>query len=263
MSSFPDLIKSAAQKFKNEAIAFTQIRYENNKVKVRMQALEIGKQFVGDVTYGRDPKGILFYNDQLDFNIPNPDFKYYKHGTTGLVTIEVYFYEHGHSDPYARFVARAESSKLPHHTYGEGNGSWTDFRAGSAYTQTIRREGATRLNMTFPALNKTAYLDTAKATKRIDLWGILLFMDVDKLVNCMAIVNPDIIVFHPQGEPNKNIGLFIPAGSLEVGGTDLKVSVTWRHIPPTSRVTAEGAVEGLEEEGLEVEEKGKEAAAAA
>lgn len=135
----------------------------------------------------------------------------------------------------------------------------------------------------------------------VDLWGILLFMDVDKLVNCMAIVNPDIIVFHPQGEPNKNIGLvslpyvclfachilktfhffssFVSpagnssffglhswksaAGSLEVGGTDLKVSVTWRHIPPTSRVTAEGAVEGLEEEGLEVEEKGKEAAAAA
>jgi len=150
MSNFPELIKSAAQKFKNETIAFTQIRYVNNKVKVRMQALEIGRQFVGDVVYGRDPKGILFYNDQLDFDIPNPDFKYYKHGTKGLVTIEVYFCESGQTDPYARFIARADSNQLPRHTYGEGNGAWTDFRAGSAYTRAVRQNKRHQLEIFFP-----------------------------------------------------------------------------------------------------------------
>lgn len=43
--------------------------------------------------------------------------------------------------------------------------------------------------------------------RMIDSWGLLLYMDVDELGNCMAVVNPDIIVFHPQGDRNKNIGL--------------------------------------------------------
>lgn len=255
MSDFPRLIKEAAESFKNETIAFAQIRYENNGVRVRMQALEIGRQFVGDVTYGRDPKGVLFYNDQLDFNIAKPDFKYYKHGSGSSVTIEVYFYEHGHTtDPYARYIARVLPNQIPHHSYGEGNGSWSDFRAGSAYTQAIRRDGRNRFNMEFPALKKAAYFESSSATSRVDSWGILLFMDVEKLQDCAAVVNPDIIVFHPQGDPNTNIGLFIPAGPLQFGGTDIRVNVTWRHaVGSAAQLYAEGlGEEGLEEEGNQV-----------
>jgi len=103
-----------------------------------------------------------------------------------------------------------------------------------------------------------AYLDTSKAKTKIDSWGLLLYMDVDELGNCMAVVNPDIIVFHPQGDRNKNIGLFIPAGPLDVGGKDIRVSVTWKSYNPGPRDAEEGAeVEGLEEEGLELEEEGK------
>ena len=38
----------------------------------------------------------------LAFDISNADFKYYKHGTGDLVTIEVYYYQQSDPTAYAR-----------------------------------------------------------------------------------------------------------------------------------------------------------------
>ena len=51
MADFPRLLHDAAAAFRNVSVAFAQIKDEGG-IKVRMQILEIGRQFVGDVTYG-------------------------------------------------------------------------------------------------------------------------------------------------------------------------------------------------------------------
>jgi len=50
---FPELVKEAAKLFANECTAYAQFRVENNVFKARLQATEIVKQFVGDVTFGQ------------------------------------------------------------------------------------------------------------------------------------------------------------------------------------------------------------------
>jgi len=50
---FPTLLKQAAEDFTNECTAFAQFRIESGQFKARLQATEIMKQFVGDVTFGQ------------------------------------------------------------------------------------------------------------------------------------------------------------------------------------------------------------------
>lgn len=53
MSDFPRLIEEAAKIWPNETAAFEQITLEANKIKIRIQAIDIMQQFVGDVSFGR------------------------------------------------------------------------------------------------------------------------------------------------------------------------------------------------------------------
>jgi hypothetical protein len=56
MSNFPQLLKEAAEIWPNETSAFEQIRQEGTGttgVRIRLQAVEIMQQFVGDVEFGK------------------------------------------------------------------------------------------------------------------------------------------------------------------------------------------------------------------
>ena len=51
MSDFPHLIKEAAERFPNESVAYEQIRHDSGQMRLHIQAIEIMKQFVGDVAF--------------------------------------------------------------------------------------------------------------------------------------------------------------------------------------------------------------------
>jgi len=248
MSDFPEQIKQAANIFKNESIAYAQVRAEGSVIKLRLQALEVARQFQGDVIYGRDPKGILFYNEQLAFEIPNADFTYQRFGSGALVTIVINFTPTGSGQPpYARFVSRVLSSQLPHLGSGRGKGTWKDFKAGSAQTRAISIAGSVRLNLLHQALRKTVHFNI-KDSGRVDMFGILLFKDDSKLVGqTKVVINPDIIFFFALNS-TEVIGQFVPAGPIVTGGRDIQGIATWETYDPENSLA-------LETLGLKVEEE--------
>lgn len=50
--TFPNLVKEAAEKFRNYCTAFTQFKLEGGNAQMRLQAMEIMQEFVGSVDYG-------------------------------------------------------------------------------------------------------------------------------------------------------------------------------------------------------------------
>jgi len=253
MSDFPEQIKQAAITFKNESIAYAQVRLENNVIKLRLQALEVARQFQGDVTYGRDPKGVLFYNDQLAFEIPNADFTYQRLGSGALVTIVINFTPTGETKSYARFVARVLATQLPHLGTGRGTGSWKDFKAGSAQTRAISIGDSPRLNLLFAAIRRTVHFNL-NDSGRVDIFGIFLFLDEEKLKpgKSKVTVNPDIIFFYETGT-DKVIGQFVPAGPIKTGSSSpIQGVATWEIFDP-SNSSAQAAL------GLKVEEEADQA----
>ncbi|KAF8635268.1 hypothetical protein AX15_000491 [Amanita polypyramis BW_CC] len=243
MADFPRLIKDAAEKFKNETVAYAQIRSDNNRIKVRVQSLELARQFEGDVTYGRDAKGVLFYNDELSFQVTHADLKYRRYGSLGdLVTVEVGFYHRGDANPYAIFVARVPPFQLPAAVeYGEGDGNWADFRVGCSQTRALR-VGSDRINLLFAALRKMAYFP-ARSTIRIDTCGILVFKDYKTLETSirskksLVKITPDLLSFYLDGEPDNILAVFVPAGTLDVSSSTTSTeayseAVTWEDLDP-------------------------------
>jgi len=248
---FPSLIKSAAETFTNETTAFAQIRIEKGVFKARLQAVEIMQQFVGDVTFGQDPKGILFYKHVFDFEVSQVDFTYQKYSGPGsLVAIKIDFKDKGSTRAFATFISRVDTSKysIPLNASAGGVGRWTRFKAATAQVDAIRQHDATRLYLQLPPIGREVYFETNKRSS-LKSSGILIFRDITKLTDrplapegddrqLLADYAPDRIVFSlkqkvPTERP-KEFALFLPVDPLRDVGT---VGVTqpatyWRPFEP-------------------------------
>ncbi|KAH9980427.1 hypothetical protein BJV74DRAFT_857014 [Russula compacta] len=241
MSDFPRLIEEAAKLWPSETAAFEQITLEGGKIKVRIQAIDIMQQFVGDVSFGRDPKGLLFYTVPADFNLGQADFKYTKYGTGSSVTVQTDFYEEGkRGKPFARFLARVNTDtyKLPATSADDGSGKWTAFQAATSQTIVVRLQGSTRLNLRFPPVGKRVFFEVQNSGSIADN-GVLIFRDIRKLVDVsgtsriVADYAPDRIVFHPSGDTSDKavVALFLPAKPLAIGDSR-NSQTTWRPDEP-------------------------------
>jgi len=247
---FPELIAQAARKFKAESSAYTQLRQEasSGPLKLRLQSVEIFQQYEGDVEFGWDPKCILFYNAQTDFDIQSSRFWYTRIETGGpVITIQVDFTESDSSssnDSFARFLARVDTRiyKLPHLGTGNGNGNWSRFQAGTLHTRVVRQEGRKRLHLQFPPLRKRVYFDVTKDSAIGNAAGVLIFRDVRQLNDkdtsgrtVRANYADDRIVFSPEGDSSKVYGLFLPYRPLDLGTVPsggVPPTTTWKDFDP-------------------------------
>ncbi|KAH9980429.1 hypothetical protein BJV74DRAFT_857028 [Russula compacta] len=208
MSDFPSLLKESAERWSSECSAFEQLRIEGGALRLRLQAIEIMQQFVGDVNFGRDPKGLLFYNSQGDFDVGLADFRYWKHGTGPIVTIQTDFHEVGLPTPFARFIARVDTTqyRLPQLAAVTGQGDWSPFEAALTQTRVVRVHGSTRLNLRFMPIRKRVYFDVG-GTGRINSTGVLIFRDIGRLQRDQPNGQPliadyasDRVVFRARGD---------------------------------------------------------------
>lgn len=248
---FPSLIKAAAETFTNETTAFAQIRVENGAFKARLQAVEIMQQFVGDVTFGQDPKGILFYKHVFDFEVSQVDFTYTKYSGPGsLVAIKIDFRDKGATRVFATFISRVDTNKyfIPLNPSAGGVGRWTRFKAATAQVDAVRQQDSTRLYLQLPPLWKEVYFETSKNSS-LKSSGILIFRDITKLKDkplaeegddrqLLADYAPDRIVFSlkqrvPTEKP-KEFALFLPVDPLKEIGTAgvTQPATSWRPFEP-------------------------------
>jgi len=243
---FPDLLKAAASEFTNSATAFAQFRREGNDFKARLQAVEIMYQFVGDVTFGQDPKGILFYRNVSDCRVTKVNFDYQRFNGPGTsVTIRVNFRaERGRND-FARFLARFDSSKypIPLQPTAGGNGRWLKFKAATAQVDAVRQTSETELSLQVGPIHKEVLFDTS-TTGSVDTTGVLIFHDVTRLKDfpwgdsrrMLVDFAPDRIVFYLQPTPSEGkneFGLFLPVDPVAtIGPPRQGVAATWQDFVP-------------------------------
>ncbi|PPQ65515.1 hypothetical protein CVT24_010811 [Panaeolus cyanescens] len=245
-TDFPERIRDAAKQFRSECTAWTQFRLEpNGKINIRLQAPDIMQQFVGDVEFGRDPKGLLFYNNAAsDFAMRDHDFQYTKLGNGPWKTVIVDFYETEDTDVVARFIARVDTSKysIPGEgTTRRGNGKWSKFPGATAQTTVIRGEGRNRLYLQFPALKKYVYFKTTGTTAIEKKSGVLIFKDYNMLQDfvdnraVLADCASDRIVFRTERSTDSVVvALFIPNEPLTLGPStnDAPSPTTWKPFDP-------------------------------
>ncbi|PPQ65516.1 hypothetical protein CVT24_010812 [Panaeolus cyanescens] len=246
-TEFPRFIKEAAEVFRSECTAWTQVRWEGRDIKVRLQAPDIMQQFIGDVEFGKDPEGLLFYNNAAsDFAMRDHDFDYTKHGTGQWRTFVLNFYEVDDKKPVARFIARVDTNKypIPGESFARGKGRWSKFPAATAQTTAVRGEGRNRLYLQFPALRKYVYFQTSSSQAIEEKPGVVIFKDYDMLqdtVNNRAVVADyanDRIVFHTEGDKSTVVALYIPNEPLVVGSAGARPpSTTWRPFDPSTFAT--------------------------
>ncbi|PPQ65517.1 hypothetical protein CVT24_010813 [Panaeolus cyanescens] len=242
-SEYPGLLMEASTIFSNQCSGHAQIHQEQGEeMKISLQAPDIMKQFMGDVQIGKDPAGLLFYNNaQLDFSIPDQQFKYMTHGTGPTVTIQIDFY-HPDSDGehlLSRFLARVDSQNYPVRVgEGKGTGNWVDFRAGTAQALPIRAEGRTRLYLQFPALKKYVFFETIDESPISNTGGVFIFKDYsamqDKIGDeaILASWTDDRIEFFIEGHPDNIVGCFYPHAPIGIGKMEKASPTTWKPFDP-------------------------------
>jgi hypothetical protein len=207
-------------------------------------------QFAGEVQFGYDPKGLLFYNSQTDFDLDQAEYRTFYHpGPAGFITVRVDFYVP--DDPgqgvFTRFIARVDTSKyrLPRDSNEKGKGRWRPLIAGTTQTDILKVAVAARVRLRFPPIRRQVFFNLARNDgKPIKTTGVTIFPDKDNLKNQVGGSNvvadfaPDRIVFHPQNKPDKFVALFLPSQPIELQG-GLQVSTQWEDFNPDDTGFAE------------------------
>jgi len=249
---YPQLLKEAAAEWRNECTAFAQFRQQEEGsqiiIKCRLQATEVMMEFVGEVKFGKDPKGLLFYHKQSDFKVEDADYKvFYHRGPGDLIVVRTDFYVPGETTAFSRFLARVNTSKypLPRESNVKGSGLWKRFIAATCQTDIHKVTNSRPVRLRFPPIRKQVFFNAeGEANKKhdIDTYGVLLFPDLQNLKNSVenntVVVDyaPDRIVFHPQGKPDKVVALFLPSEPVKIEGGGLAPPATdWRDFNPSSQ----------------------------
>jgi hypothetical protein len=251
---FPTLLKQAAETYSDNCTAYAQLRYEASIFKVRIQATEIMKQFVGDVTWGKDPEGLLFYNDAGDFGVEplEADFQYFRYpGPNGIITILINFGTPG--SHFARFLARVDTKihpEIPHYSEAKGNGWWSTYKAATTQVDALRQTVSSVFSLTLGPIRKRATFDTA-VKGQLAGPGVVLFQRLDHLkdfpedgyTQLQADYAPDRVVLFAKAtntQKRKDYALFIPNKPLALGsstqGREPLVTIK-EYNPPSEKAT--------------------------
>jgi hypothetical protein len=207
-------------------------------------------QFAGEVQFGLDPKGILFYNDQSDFDIGQVNYRTtYHRGPGTLIAVRVDFFVP--DDPsgavFTRFLARVDTAKyrLPRESAVMGNGRWRPLIAATTQTDIHKVSAAARVRLRFPPIRRQVLFNLVRNDNRpIKATGVTIFPDREKLQNVVggsrvvADFAPDRIVFHPENNADKFVALFLPAQPIDLTG-GLQVTTSWSDFNPDDTAFAE------------------------
>ncbi|KAF8726424.1 hypothetical protein AX14_007896 [Amanita brunnescens Koide BX004] len=233
-ASYPYQLCEAAREFSNSCTAYAHLHKSHDSSGLRIQAPEIMMQFVGDVDFGRDPKGLLFYRSNMKSRHSTYEVLYYKTSTSSIV-VRVDFFMHGEQTPFARFLANAKASQLPSSVPGPGHGTWGTLEAVLCPMHVTRPSGSPTVNLGSHAIEKQVYFKSHHRTP-ISEPGVLFFRDLARLKDqpyplggCMAHYTPDRIKFHIENEPDDVVAVYFPAHPmLNIGhGTS---RVVWEDI---------------------------------
>jgi len=230
---------------------------------VHIQAPEIMMRFTGQVEFGKDPKGILFYESFSNASVTPFTVRYFN-GPGAWKTVRVDFFElQDRPSPtpktLARFLAKVDTRKykLPPIRPGPSQGRWSRLKAATSRVDVLRQQDEAELSLQFEPLHREVFFNTT-AGESIDASGTLIFSDLAKLRDYpleddrRMLVNygPNKIVFYlpaTRSERRKEFGLFIPDYPLNtLGESRQAVPATWEDYEPDPGV--------MEEEDVTVEE---------
>jgi len=240
---FPNQLRDAAAKWRMMSTSFAQFRRDGEFIRLRMQAPETMTEFSGEVHFGRDPKGLLFYHAQSDFKVGEAEYRVYYHSEASpLITVRVEFYVPGETVVFARFLARVDTRKytLPPSSSVLGTGKFRPFIAATCQTDIHKVTGSRRVRLRFPPIRRQTLFDAEGQAPAIDTTGVLIFPDEKNLktiiepnTKCVVDYAPDRFVFHPENNPGKVIALFLPAEPVGIDGTGVAPPpATWSDFNP-------------------------------
>ncbi|KAI0275513.1 hypothetical protein BGY98DRAFT_1098835 [Russula aff. rugulosa BPL654] len=259
-TTFAQRIAKAATDYPGgTSTAWVQYTTEGRTVFVRMQSPEIMKEFRGNVKFGVDPKGILFFSskDDLDIigNIKVRNARYPVSGTKVIVETE-FGSPGGGFDGFARFVSEVDTSVYNVPVFDSsaiGSGTFKPYDAVTCHVQASRSGRNATVNLGSSSIHKQAYFTSKVSNVNISQSGVMFFTDLEKLKtkpnnreNCVANYTKERIVFHIQNAENEFVALFLPnkpmsdIGPMDAGNLP---TVTWENIESTSAsaIATEGA----------------------
>jgi hypothetical protein len=252
-TTFAERIRQAASDFPG-AHSTAWVQYlvgANNTVDVRMQAPEIMKEFRGNVRFGIDPKGILFFKSKDDLDIVgNIKIRNRRHTVTGTRVIAES--EFGGPGPdfvaFARFVAEVDTATydIPNFDPNRvGRGQMKAFDAVTCHVHATRQIDNSTVNLGSNSIHKQVYF-TSQATTLISQPGVLFFPVLARLKTqpnnrdyCVADYSPGRIVFHIENAQNEVVALFIPNKPMNNIGQGIP-RVTWEDIDPLMMMRLSG-----------------------
>jgi len=212
-----------------------------------MQAPEVMKEFEGDVKFGYDPKGILFFRNVSELEVSKIRFRNARYSAGGTkVVVETEFA--GLAEPFRpfmRFVAEVDTRvyTIPDFNDRIGTGTLRAFDAVTSQVKAVRRGSDNTIYMESNSIQKQAYFPSglqAAFTKS----GVMFFRYISELKdkpdgekNCVADYAPDRIVFHLEGKPNKVVAIFLPNDPIANIGKGLQI-VKWIDTPPPDNFKA-------------------------
>jgi len=222
-ANYADLLGQLAEEFVRYTPASALFYHDgHNKPGLRIESVELMKEFVNEVEFGKDPEGLLFYNEKADFdNIDSPVLYkvYYNNEQAKAIKVEFYFLEQD-SDPFATFLAKDSSVPVP--ALQDGRGIWNDLKIGACSAEIRKYAAWPTVTLTMEPIGKRVSFKVKQELvgRAIRTRGVFGFPKLANLVghDCVATYNDDSIVFSSYSRRNKIIAVFFPTtGKLGFG----------------------------------------------
>ncbi|KAJ7722707.1 hypothetical protein B0H16DRAFT_1599978 [Mycena metata] len=259
LATEPDVIFAGAQ-----TLTFTEILgkfYKNNvpasalvinnpaTKALRLEVPELGKEFSDGEYIGKDPEGVLYYNDVKDFKYSSYHITAVtvtvQDGTNSITTkfMRIKFFVDKEQDCYAEFVAKDPAGVAANlGTNGlTKKGDWSNLDIGCATAVITKSANASTITVKARSIHKKATIqlsstdDASLIAQAIDVKGNLYFKDTSTIdTGIFANWNNDRVVFYHDNDYSTDFtAYFIPfessKGELGVQVADTKIlkDVKW------------------------------------
>lgn len=176
---------------------------------LRLECITVMKEFLNNVKFGSDPEGLLFYNENSDFNFESDEKVDYKtfYNTETPMVIRTEFYLQSDSTekkPFATFITNSDKTSrvIPSHLQN-GSGIWQDLKIGINFCKIHKVTNDSTVTLRVLPLGKKVTFrvtDNSKQSK-IETTGLLYCHNITDLQGSDALVNydDDRIIFYPAG----------------------------------------------------------------
>ncbi|KAF5324260.1 hypothetical protein D9619_011235 [Psilocybe cf. subviscida] len=208
--------------YNNVTAAFALLFKNKNDKAIRVEAPGISLEFTDGLYIGRDPEGILHYNDVKD--LQQTGTHYYHVAKTvvdGTTYCEIEFrFKSSSATPYAKFVAKDPTDAV--NAAGmcdySATGNWKHLSIGSSHATVTKSSSSQTITINADVIKKvgtwTAPDDVLKDTG-FNIEGTFWYKESDDIKNGIwASYNDDRIVFYKDDLHSTNFtGFFIPLPS--------------------------------------------------